>query len=154
MQKTQLIFLPISILLMTVLLCSCSRKPKSLDSWVGNYNYVEEPIKAIAGYHMTMMWAFSINKVNDSYQGVLEVNGQQTFIKILADISGDTNSIALTYHKVMDGSDENLKKGDTLFLLFRNEDKIKTKWMALEPRLAENPPKECDCFEKVKNNGR
>ena len=59
---------------------------------------------------MTMEWTLSINKQNDNYQGILEVNGQQTYLKLLADISGDPNFIAVTYKKLIDGSDEHLKK--------------------------------------------
>ena len=102
---------------------------------------------------MMMIWELSINNKNDTCQGILEVNGQQTYIKLLTDISGDTNSIALTYNKLIEGSDENLKKGDTLFLLLKEGNKIKTKWMSLKPRLPENPPMECRCFELEQKNG-
>lgn len=147
MQRTLINFLIVSILGLTIVSCSHNRSASNLESWTGEYSYGEEPIKAIAGYNMMMIWELSISKTNDTCQGVLEVNGQQTYIKLLTDISGDTNSIALIYNKLIDGSDENLKKGDTLFLLLKKGNKINTKWVSLNPRLPDNPPKECNCFE-------
>ena len=152
MQKTLISFLFVSILGLAIA-CSNNRNSTNLKSWAGKYNYGEEPIKAIAGYNMMMIWELSISNKNDTCQGILEVNGQQTYIKLLTDISGDTNSIALTYNKLIDGSDENLKKGDTLFLLLKEGNKIKTRWMSLIPRLPENPPMECRCFELEQKNG-
>ena len=151
MQKILINFLAYSILGLTIAACSHNGSSKNLDGWTGKYSYEEEPIKAIAGYYMAMGWTLSINKKNDTCQGVLEVIGQQTYIKLLADISGDENFIALTYNKLIDGSDENLKRGDTLFFLLKNDGKMKTKWMSLEPRLTDNPPKECNCFDMMKN---
>lgn len=153
MRKAQLILLSVSSLLMTYFSCSHNYDSKSLDNWVGKYIYAEDPIKAIEGYYMTMQWVFSINKENDSCQGVLEVNGQQTFIKILTDISGDSNSVVVRYNSLIDGSDENLKMGDTLFFLTKIGEEIKTNWLKLEPRLEDNPSKDCNCFEIVTNNG-
>ena len=144
----------ISILLFTIIaFTSCSDKNQSQNpcAWAGKYEYEEEPVQANAGYYMAMIWELSILKNNDSCQGVLEVNGQQTYIKCLTDILGDTASIAITYNKLIEGTDENFKKGDTLFILSKNGDKIITKWAIMAPRLLEKHPKECGCFSLVKN---
>ncbi len=153
MQKTLFNFFILAALVLTISFCTDKRSSVNLDKWTGKYIYEEKPIRAIAGYFMTMTWALSIDKKGDSCQGLLEVNGQQTYIKLLADISGDTNIIAFTYNRLIDGSDENLKKGDTLFTLFKQNNRIKTKWMYLQPRLTDTPPKECDCFDITKYNG-
>lgn len=139
-----------SIFGLTFIGCFYNDKPTNLDNWTGSYDYEEEPIKANAGYYMVMEWTLSIYKNSDTYQGVLEVNGQQTYIKLLTDIVGDSNAIAITYNNLIDGSNQNLKKGDTLFILSRKVDKLNTTWFALEPRLLENPPKECNCFMQDK----
>jgi hypothetical protein len=131
--------------------CSGKNNLQNPCAWGGKYEYEEEPVQAIAGYYMAMIWEISISKHNDSCKGILEVNGQQTFIKCLTDILGDTSSIAITYNKLIDGSDENFKKGDTLFMLSRDGDKIITKWFGMEPRLLEKHPKECNCFTLIKN---
>jgi len=144
----------ISILLFMALgSASCSNKNNLQNpcAWGGKYEYEEEPVQANAGYYMAMIWELSISKSNDSCQGILEVNGQQTYIKLLTDILGDTSSIAVTYNKLIDGSDENLKKGDTLFILSKEGNKITTNWFALEPRLLEKHPKKCNCFDLIKN---
>jgi sulfur carrier protein ThiS len=100
---------------------------------------------------MVMEWSLSVNKKAKTYQGILEVNGQQTFIKLLTDITGNSDSIAVLYNSKIDGSDENLKYGDTLFVLSKSpNNKFKTRWCKLEPRLLENPPKECNCFIQIK----
>jgi hypothetical protein len=126
---------------------NCSNS-KNLDGWIGKYIYEEETIKANAGYNMVMGWELSIEKQENVYHGTLEISGQQTFINLLADISGDTNEISLIYDKLIDGSDENLKKGDTLFILSKQSGKLITKWRHLESRLPETSPKECICFER------
>jgi hypothetical protein len=150
MRNTPITLVIFSILVSTIASCSNTTSTTNLNTWIGKYSYDEEPIKAIAGYSMTMAWTLSIDKKNDSCQGILEVNGQQTYFKLLADISGDRDSIALTYNKLIDGAGENLKRGDTLFCLLKIGNEIKTKWVSLEPRLADNPPKECKCFNITK----
>ena len=151
---TSLKLLAFLVSLLTIVSCSHSNNSKSLDVWTGEYNYEEEPIKAIAGYSMVMDWTLSINIKGDTCQGLLEINGQQTYIKLLTNITGDTNAITITYNSLIDGSDENLEKGDTLFMLSSNANKLKTKWFALEPRLLENPVKECNCFIRTRNSSR
>ena len=121
-----------------------SQETSNLYNWSGNYIYEELPVKAIANYSMLMIWELSIDK---NRQAILEVNGQQTYFKFLVEISGTSNRIAITYNKTLEGSSYKLKKGDNLFVLSKINGKLKTEWKSLEPILAENPPKECNCFE-------
>lgn len=151
MQKTVMKFFLSSLLGLTFAACANHDHLKKTDTWIGNYNFQEEPIKALADYNMTMLWTLSIDKVKDKYQGVLEVNGQQTFIKVLTDISGDSNSIAITFNSLLEGTDEHLTRDDTLFVLSHIANKIETNWSALEPRLSEIHPKKCTCFTSVIN---
>ena len=144
----------LSIFGLTFIGCFYNDKPTNLDNWTGRYDYEEEPIEANAGYYMVMEWTLAINKNNDTYQAVLEVNGQQTYIRLLTDIAGDSDEIAIIYNSLIDGSSQKLKKGDTLFTLSRTTDKIDTRWFALEPRLLESPPKECSCFMRTENSSR
>ena len=132
-----------------LILLSCSNKHNSpnLNSWIGNYGYEEDPIKAIAGYNMMMVWEFDIVKNEKTYKGILEVNGQQTFTKLATNISGDSSKIFIMYDSLIDGSKELLKTGDTLFSLSKKQGKLITNWYSLEPRLPEFPPKECACFQ-------
>ncbi len=136
------------LLILGVILNSCSydNNSKSLNKWVGNYIYEEQPIKANAGYYMTMTWTLSIIKKNETGQGILEVNGQQTYIKLLTDVSIYKNSISIIYNSRIEGSDESLKKGDTLLILSVPSEKLETNWKALKPRLIETSPKDCFCF--------
>ena len=136
-------------LIISGLLVSCSTHGKevNLDTWIGKYKYDETPIKSSAGYSMVMTWDLLIEKNNKSYTGVLEVNGQQTFLKLLTNVIGDSTHLAIVYDKLIDGSNENLKTGDTLFTITTTGKELKTRWFLLEPRLAEYPPRECVCFE-------
>ena len=127
-----------------------NHKPANLDNWTGHYNFEEKPVKAKAGYYMVMKWDLSIEKKNNIYQGTLEVNGQQTHVKLLTKIRGNKDAIAIIYNNRPLGSNETPRKGDTLFTLSKNADKLITKWFALEPRLLESKKKECNCFMQVK----
>jgi hypothetical protein len=128
---------------------SCNKKKEELNTWIGHYLYEEEPVKAIAGYSMGMVWKLSINRNNDTCQGVLAIDGQQTYIRLLTDIKGDTNKIAIVYNSVIDGSSENMSKGDTLFMLSKNSGDFETSWLGLEPRLLEKTDKKCKCFIEI-----
>jgi hypothetical protein len=145
------IIIPVFVLAVTLNFCSGKTNSENPDKWIGKYSYEEEPIKAIAGYYMVMEWELSITEKKDSCQGVLDVNGQQTYMKLLTAVSGDSNAVAISYNRLIDGLDYGLKKGDTLFILSKVAGKIITKWKALEPRLAEMPPRECNCFILSKN---
>jgi hypothetical protein len=146
MQKILLKLLASSLAGLT--LCKCSNhNSTSIENWVGEYGFEETAVEANAGYSMVMDWSLSIKKQNDIYEGILEVNGQQTFLKLKMDIQGDASEIAIVYNRVIDGSNEQLKKGDTLFTLTKRSGKLKTLWFKLAPRLLENQPKECNCFE-------
>lgn len=126
---------------------------KGLDNWVGTYLYNEDGVKANAGYTMTMEWKLVIKKINDHYQGVLSIDGQQTFIKYLADINGDPNTITIKYNKQTDGPifpNGNPVKDEVLFVLKRVNKKLITKWAKLTPRLADKWPTQCNCFIKNK----
>lgn len=118
----------------------------SLDGWIGNYKYQETPIEANADYSMVMIWSLSVIKENNDYKGIIEVNGQQTYLKLQTSIKGDSNSIALCYHNKLDGMEDDFTPGDTLFTLTKTKEGFKTIWKRLEPKLLEIEPKECYCF--------
>jgi len=129
---------------------SCSnRNSKNLDTWLGDYHYSEQPVKAIAGYEMVMEWGLSVMKNNDRYIAMLNVQGQQTSFSLLYDIKGNANRIIILYNDLIDGIGPGLAKGDTLFILSKNNTKIITIWAQLEPRLSEKFPKECSCFNFI-----
>jgi hypothetical protein len=128
--------------------CAFKKSPYSLKSWQGKYFYEEEPIKAIAGYYMVMQWELNIHEDADKCIANLEVIGQQTYIKLQGEIVGDEKEISILYSRNIDGSSENLQHGDTLFKLNREGKELITKWAVLNPRLPENPEKNCHCFRQ------
>lgn len=150
MQKIILKLFAFSFISFTIGSCSNNHHSNNLDSWVGNYHYEEAPVKADAGYAMVMDWKLTISKQNDTCAGILLINGQQTFMKLKTTLAGDTANVAIVYDRLIDGSEGQLKNGDTLFTLTKIDQEFKTTWFSLEPRLADNPPKECTCFYQTK----
>jgi hypothetical protein len=98
-----------------------------------------------------MDWSLIITDTINATHGILEVNGQQTFIKLDTDIKGNSDSIAVIYRRHIDGSDENLKSGDTLFTLKNSHGKIITTWQLIGPRLTNLQTKRCECFNRITN---
>jgi hypothetical protein len=117
-----------------------------IDSWIGKYEYNEKPVESNGGYNMVMGWSLTISKQNDSLQGNLEINGQQTFIKMITNILGDGKSISVTYNRMVDGMDQDLSKNVVLFSITKKNNTMETSFDAMEPRLTENPQKICECF--------
>ena len=140
-------FLPLTCMFV-ILSCATKIKSDDLQAWKGKYFYAEEPIRAIAGYYMAMQWQLEIKDTSGNYIGNLEINGQQTYSKLQGNIVGNAKTISFICDKTIDGSNENLKSGDTLFQLTKEGTNLITQWEKLEPRLQENPPKQCNCFQQ------
>jgi len=124
----------------------CSDTKDNLNSWLGDYSYSEPPVKALAGYNMVMDWDLSVNKIDNLYKAILNVNGQQTTFSLLNDLKGNDTTLFVTYDKSLSGTDQKFQKGDTLFVLLKATMGIRTKWTRLSPILSEQAPKECICF--------
>jgi hypothetical protein len=131
---------------MILMITGCSETKKSLDSWLGDYSYSEPPVKSIAGYNMVMSWNLSVNKIDNFYKAILNVNGQQTAFSLVTDLKGNDSTLYLIYDQTLSGTEHNLKKDDTLFILSKSATRIKTKWKELSPILSDQPPKDCNCF--------
>lgn len=128
---------------------NCSRHvSEGVNNWTGGYKYEEEPVKAAVGYAMVMEWQLAIRKENDNCTGSLEINGQQTQAKWDVDIKGDSTEIAIIFKNLIEGPNDRLKAGDTLFVLTKQNKDIKTIWKSTSPRLSENSS-ECECFFKT-----
>src|SRR6476620_9792514 len=84
-----------TILAFSISSCTFNKISDPLRLWQGKYFYEEKPIKAVAGYYMVMEWELDIRKEGEKYVANVEVNGQQTYIKLLADIAGDEKTITL-----------------------------------------------------------
>ncbi|MES2849084.1 MAG: DUF5991 domain-containing protein [Bacteroidota bacterium] len=149
MQK--IVFILLAIIIINFLFCGCgiNNNSKKFEKWTGDYHYEESPVQANAGYAMVMNWTLSISKQNDSCTGILEVNGQQTFMKLKTFIRGNTSKIAVIYNSLLDGNDEQLKSGDTLFTLSTVSGILTTNWVTMKPRLIDNSSKECNCFSQI-----
>lgn len=111
--------------------------------------YEEEPVKALADYYMGAQWDLQILKEKQSYSALIEVNGQQTFMIIKAEVTGNPDKITLRYLETKDGSGTGkLKKGDKLFSLLNTKDSVVTHWEKLSPVLGEGKISDHECFIK------
>ena len=150
---------PVVLFPLLFIYCSKTSNTRDLSAWIGDYVYKEDPIEAVQGIFKTMEWQLSIQLQNDTCRGILELMGDRTYIKALTTISGDSNYVDVVFNKLLDGSDENLVEGETLFSITKNNGKLITTWDRLEPRLEEFPPEECECFassskKKKKNKAK
>lgn len=125
-------------IIILVLLIGCKSVPE-LSEWQGEYSYEEELVEAVAGYSMIMQWEVSISEENGEYVGVLEVNGQQTSMKLKTSIEGNSTQVSVKFKQGLEGIGyEQFKPGDELFRLEKNsEGNIVTFWQKLEPGLSE-----------------
>ena len=140
------IFLPVLFLVPTFFSCS-EPEPPNLDSWVKAYRYQEEPVTE-GDFFMLMEWDLTISKnAENKYVGELTVNGQQTAMTIAGNITGDAQSIAFIYSSSVEGTANTFQPGDTLFMLKKSNNNLITQWHAATPRLRENPPATCNCFQ-------
>jgi hypothetical protein len=137
------------VLLFVATFVSCSEPaPPNLDSWVKKYTYSEDPVSAGEDFLMVMSWDLAISKsAENKYVGELTVNGQQTAMTIAGDVTGDQQSIAFIYTSSAEGTANTFQPGDTLFMLKKSNNSLITQWHAATPRLRENPPATCNCFQ-------
>lgn len=140
------------IILLTLLI-SC-KSSSTLQAWEGNYVYEEEPIEANAGYSMIMVWSLDVSQQEEGLVGILEINGQQTALKIKTQLEGDADQVQVKFIQGLEGFGyDQLKTGDVLFSLQKNKaGGILTVWHKLEPRLSENYQNGRECFRKENNS--
>jgi len=126
--------------------CSFKNQPKPVI-WAGHYKYEEEPVKGSGDVADVMIWDITVSPKGNS--GTVEINGQQTFFKLLADVVVKENTITFIYNKTLDGVDFGaFKKGNVLLSFKKVNGKTVTQWATLTPRLSDKFPKECSCFVK------
>ncbi|QNH63841.1 DUF5991 domain-containing protein [Hymenobacter sediminicola] len=111
-----------------------------LQTWAGTYQYEEEPVKALAGYSMSMMWKLDLQpQANKSLGGQLSVEGQQTFMKLKVRAAGTAQEAQIIFVQLVEGNNyQQHKPGDVLFRLRKDPTgKTVTYWGKLQPRLTE-----------------
>ncbi|MCC3160319.1 DUF5991 domain-containing protein [Hymenobacter sp. 15J16-1T3B] len=111
-----------------------------VQAWAGNYRYEEEPVKAVAGYSMAMTWQLRLQPpASGRLGGQLNVEGQQTFMKLKVRASGTPTDAQVIFVQGLDGAGyQQLKPGDVLFRLHKAPNgTVQTYWGKLTPRLLE-----------------
>jgi hypothetical protein len=119
---------------------------EKLDSWLGDYNYTEQLKFSFDGQAAPIEWSLSVNKINKIYKAILNVRSDQTGFSISCDLSGDTHDLFVKYESALSGKFKNLQKGDTLFILSKVSNRIKTKWRNMYSELYSKTATECNCF--------
>ncbi|MBO0357879.1 hypothetical protein J0X19_07980 [Hymenobacter sp. BT186] len=111
-----------------------------LPSWVGTYQYEEKPVKALAGYSMSMLWKLTLQPQDSkALGGLLSVEGQQTYMKLKVRATGSAQDAQISFLQLVDGNDyQQFKPGDVLLRLRKDSKGVtRTYWGKLQPRLSE-----------------
>lgn len=106
----------------------------SLETWVGDYTFSES-----APPDQNMFYEISIYKENDNYYAKINIDGFQTTERLLAKVSGDENSIKLTFYKYLpDNLFEPYSEGETLLRFEKRNSQLYTYWNKIVPMLESN----------------
>ena len=107
---------------------------ENLDNWIGTYHFYE-----YGGNYINMDYRIFIFKENQQYFADIFIDGHMTMVRDRAEVTGNAESIKLTFiKKYPDGDDESYHIGD-LLMSFRYQDStLYTDWGELEPMLLEN----------------
>lgn len=107
---------------------------EDLDSWIGTYRFYE-----YGGNYINMNYRIFIFKENQQYFADIFIDGHMTMVRDRAEVTGNAESIKLTFiKKYPDGDDQRYQIGD-LLISFRYQDStLYTDWGEFESMLLEN----------------
>ena len=109
-------------------------KETSLETWVGAYSFSE-----YAPPDQNMFYSITIYYKEYNYFAKICIDGFQTLERLLAKVSGDTNSIKLEFLKYLpDNMFESYKQGEVLLSLEKRGSKLITHWGKIQPLVLEN----------------
>lgn len=111
-----------------------TREPSELDTWVGNYSFSE-----YAPPNQNMFYSITIYFEGNDCFAEISINGFQTLERLLAKVSGDSNSIRFEFLKYLpDNVFEPYQEGNVLLIFEREESKLITYWGEIGPLLIDN----------------
>ena len=119
---------------------------QDLSSWIGQYTFNEfyKP-------NINMNYQLTIEKADNEYYGVLNVDGFQTLISTRLSIKGGKDKISLFMEDYLpDNINKVHNKGEKLFSLKKVNDHIITEWGAIEPIALKNNKTGYTGFKKTK----
>ena len=108
----------------------------------GNYEFYE-----FAEPNQNMSYTLQISNDNTA---TLNIDGFQTMIRIKAKVEQNGNNWNIIYEESLNNQNELYKKGEILFTLYNENEKLYTKWEKLQPMLEKN--KEVGIYFKLKDN--
>lgn len=109
-------------------------KETSLATWVGEYSFSE-----YAPPDQNMFYSITIYYEDNNYFAKISIDGFQRIKRLLAKVSGDTNSIKLEFLKYLpDNRFESYKQGEVLLSLEKRGSKLITHWGEIQPLVLEN----------------
>jgi hypothetical protein len=123
---------------------------QSDNPWLGKWQYEECWPSLNKETYNCVTYILNIRQENNITIADVDIDGYQTYSRISGRGKIDQNGIKITYSDFREGNilGETYKKGDVLFELQRQGNKIITVWNKLEPTLDEH--KKTDIyFEKV-----
>ena len=108
---------------------AASLDKSSLDSWIGQYVFVEAPAERYVWEHK-----IAIYKEGEEYCAKITVDGTQSNVRIQAKVAGDSTFIQFTFDKYLpDHMFGTYEQGELLLRLKRSGSKVLTEWATLKP---------------------
>lgn len=115
-------------------LANTPEKETSLETWVGEYSFSE-----YAPPDQNMFYLITIYYEDNNYFAKIGIDGFQRIKRLLAKVSGDTNSIKLEFLKYLpDNRFESYKQGDVLLAFEKRDSKLITYWGEITPLVLAN----------------
>lgn len=105
-----------------------------LATWLGEYSFAE-----YAPPDQNIFYSLTIYCEGDYFFGRFSIDGFQTMERLLAEVSGDADSIDLKFLRYLpDNVSEIYKEGDILLTLEKTGGKLITTWGKITPLLLDN----------------
>ena len=106
----------------------------NLETWVGHYSFSESTLP-----NQMRFYTINIYRENSEYFAKINIDGFQSMKRLLAKVSGDTNSIKLVFFQYLsDNMFQSYKTGDVLLILEKKDSKLITTWGKIIPLLIKN----------------
>lgn len=110
------------------------KEVSTLETWVGEYSFSE-----YAPPNQNMFYSITIYYEDNNYFAKISIDGFQTLERLLAKVSGDTNSIKLEFLEYLpDNIFEPYKQGEVLLSLEKRNFKLITHWGGIQPLVLKN----------------
>jgi len=132
--------IPILLFLFSCIWTSGLQETAQPELWIGRWHF-EEIWPHIGGdFYDGIMYEMNIYKMGDKLVADLDIDSYMTLRRIAGEVIVTGNGIEIIFVAVREGDShaQSFARGDILFALTREKDKINTRWEKLKPNRKEN----------------